>query len=150
MSYFINKIFQYYSNPFTTWFSLCNLLVSLLAISFINQNIEPTYLFLLARVWSRIAFRPIWRHYYVKKIIEYVKLKYSIFISCTTERRRCIDFNQPRFQIVIDQYVIAIQLKAMFITSDLILNALKRYVYEGIDILKALLTLIIASRLRQI
>jgi hypothetical protein len=86
----------------------------------------------------RVLIHPVRGHHYVEYIVEQVHLQDSVDFSGRGERRGRIHFDEPWLDVLVNEDVIAIALKAMLVIDDHALDALQRDVYDVVDVIETL------------
>ena len=123
--------------------------VNILGSAFVYYQMEVTATLLSVVISSKFVrfFTPIWRHNYVKCIINHLHFKDSISFSGRWQTWRSINFNQPWLEIIIDQNVESVDLKAVSVVYNYALNTFQTYEYNIFDSFKEFFARLFASRL---
>ena len=91
-----------------------------------NNSIEETDVVITASIGASLVviFTPVGRNHDPIHIIYQVHLNLSVDLGCCAETRRRVDFNQPGLQLSVNQHVKSIQLEAVFVIYNYILDCL--------------------------
>lgn len=113
-----------------TWFLASRTKTCLLAVfsrildTLVDYCVEETHVVLLACIGAafRALIAPVWWNHNPENIVYQVHLDLAVNLGRCRQRWRCINLNQPRLQVSVQQDVEAIQLKAVFIVDYYILH----------------------------
>ena len=94
-----------------------------------------------------LVVTPVWWHHYVKSVVYNLGLENSVHFCSGGQRGACINFDQPRLHIVLNENIEAVDFKTVPIVDNLWLHGLKRDENYVIDVAKQLFTGVVASSL---
>ena len=108
--------------------------------SLVDDQGKIAHLRLFARISTMLAalFHPVRRDHDLERVLNDAHLQCPIDFSRSRQRRRCIYFDEPRLESLVNEDVKAIYFKAMLVVNHYGLHRFKRDVNNVADAFKAL------------
>ena len=97
-----------------------------------------------------VLIHPVWRHHHIEDIIDQVHFEDAIHFSSGGKGGAGVDFDEPGLEVLIDEDIESVALKAMLVVDNDTLHALQTHKDYVIDFIKAFVSYYFATRLFEI